>query len=99
VGLRREKGWNSRMRIDPKTTKATIGSRQAARSSCWLCGGSCGVGSCVSARVDMNTAPTPMGPGQQKSHQLNVPMRSEADKPKCPEKKASLQFLISGIHL
>ena len=59
--------------IEQRTIKATIGCIVAASSSTWFCVGSSGVGNFSAARVEMKTAPTPMGPKcPLKTASLNV---------------------------
>ena len=46
--------------MDPSTTKATMVCSVAARASAWPWGGDWGVGSSVTASVEMKIAPTPI---------------------------------------
>lgn len=48
--------------IEVRTTNETIGWRDSPSKSSWLSGGSVGVFNLCRARVEINTAPTPIGP-------------------------------------
>jgi hypothetical protein len=102
------KGWgemrasgdsmNSRMRMEHMTMNEMIGSIDILKMSVRFSGGLFGAGNFSKARVAIKIAPTPTGHQKCVSNDIEKGMIYVLG-PKWPLKTASLNVLMSGIHL